>query len=59
MVVVLVFLQQHVKKGGIGTLVALMLPYAIVFAIAWAIMLVFWLNVGIPLGPDGPLSYGG
>ena len=58
-VVVLVFMQQHVKKGGLGTLVAVMLPYAIVFAIAWTIMLTIWIQLGVPLGPEAPLSYGG
>lgn len=58
-VVVLVFLQQQVKKAGIGTLVALMLPYAIAFALAWAVMLVAWIQLGIPLGPNSALVYPG
>ena len=57
LVVVLVFMQQQVKKAGLGTLVAMMLPYAIVFAITWAVLLVAWINFGIPLGPDAPLAY--
>ncbi|MEM7305503.1 MAG: AbgT family transporter [Planctomycetota bacterium] len=56
-VVVLVFMQQHVKKGGLGTLVAVMLPYAISFAVIWSILLVLWIVTGVPLGPDAPLAY--
>jgi len=57
LVVVLVFMQQYVKKAGLGTLVSVMLPYSIVFAIVWAIMLVIWIQLGLPLGVDGPLDY--
>lgn len=56
-VVILVFMQKYVPKGGIGTLVSMMLPYAIVFWIVWTIMLIVWMNLGIPLGPAGPLEY--
>lgn len=57
MVIILVFLQKYMPKGGIGTLVALMLPYAIVFGIVWTGLLVLWMSTGIPLGPEGPLWY--
>jgi len=57
LVVVLVFMQQHVKKAGLGTLVAVMLPYALVFAVTWTIMLIIWISMGIPLGPNAPLDY--
>jgi len=57
LVIVLVFLQQHVKHAGLGTLIALMLPYCLVFAVAWSILLVVWIQLGLPLGPDGPLTY--
>lgn len=57
MVIILVFLQKYMPKGGIGTLVALMLPYAIVFGIVWTGLLVLWMSTGMPLGPEGPLWY--
>ncbi len=56
-VILLVFLKRYVPRAGIGTLVALMLPYAVAFAAAWTVMLVTWIQLGLPLGPDGPLSY--
>jgi aminobenzoyl-glutamate transport protein len=56
-VVVLVFMQQYVKKAGIGTLIALMLPYAIAFLIAWTILLVAWIQFEIPIGIDAPLTW--
>jgi len=39
LVIVLVFLRQVVPQGGIGTLIALMLPYAGAFALAWGALL--------------------
>ncbi len=57
LVVVLVFMQQYVKKAGIGTLIALMLPYSIAFFIAWTIMLIVWIQFGLPIGIDAPLTW--
>lgn len=57
MVVILVLVQRLMPKAGLGTLIALMLPYSIVFAIAWTIMLIVWMLMGWDLGPGGPLVY--
>jgi aminobenzoyl-glutamate transport protein len=57
LVIILVFMQQYVPKGGMGTLISTMLPYTIVFTIVWGAMLLIWMALGIPLGPDGPLTY--
>ena len=57
MVIILVFMQKYMPKGGIGTLIALMLPYALVFAVVWIALLVLWMITGIDLGPQGPLEY--
>lgn len=56
-VVILVFMQKFVPKAGIGTLVSLMLPYALAFWLCWTLMLIAWMTVGLPLGPGGPLHY--
>ena len=58
-VIILVFMQRYVPRAGIGTLVALMLPYALAFLVAWCALLVIWMSVGLELGPIGPLSYAG
>ena len=57
LIIVLVFLQKYVPKGGMGTLISTMLPYTIVFSIVWTLMLVLWMALGIPLGFDGGLTY--
>ena len=55
--IILVFMQRYVPRAGIGTLVALMIPYAVAFFAAWAVLLVGWMVLGQPLGPGGPLEY--
>lgn len=57
MVIILVVMQRFAPKGGMGTMIAMMLPYTIFFLIAWAAMLIVWLEVGAPLGIKGPLEY--
>ena len=57
MVIVLAFLQRILPRSGIGTLVALMLPYTLAFLAAWSVMLVLWMTLGLPLGATGPLGY--
>ena len=51
---IIAFFQRYDKKAGLGTLVATMLPYSVVFLIAWSIFLGIWLMLGLPLGPGAP-----
>jgi aminobenzoyl-glutamate transport protein len=45
------FAQKYVKDAGIGTIVALMLPYTVVLLVLWTVLLIVWNAFGIPLGP--------
>lgn len=45
------FAQKYQKDAGIGTIVALMLPYTGVLLVIWTLMLVAWYMFGLPLGP--------
>lgn len=53
---IVTFAQRYQKNSGIGTLVALMLPYAGVILVAWLLLLILWFVFGIPLGPGYPVS---
>ncbi len=57
LVILLVVVQRYQPGAGIGTLVALMLPYAAAFGVAWTALLLLWVALGLPLGPAGPLHY--
>ena len=52
---IITILQRYDKNAGIGTLVATMLPYTLVFMTCWVVLLVVWIIVGLPLGPDAQL----
>jgi aminobenzoyl-glutamate transport protein len=45
------FAQKYQKDAGIGTIVALMLPYTLVLLGLWTLMLILWFLFGLPLGP--------
>lgn len=54
---IVVYCQKYVKSTGIGTLVSIMMPYTIVFGIAWTIfLLIYWL-LGFPLGLQATYEY--
>ncbi|XAM00934.1 AbgT family transporter [Phycisphaeraceae bacterium D3-23] len=57
LIIILVFVQKYDKKAGMGTMIALMLPYSVVFIVTWTALLLAWVAFGIPLGPEGPLEY--
>nr|WP_026680413.1 AbgT family transporter [Priestia megaterium] len=50
-IIVLSFMRDYDKKAGIGTLIALMLPYSICFLLTWIILLLLFVFLGIPFGP--------
>ena len=54
---VIAFAQKYEPRIGLGTLLTLMLPYSIAFAIGWTALLAFWLLLGIPLGPGSGMIY--
>jgi aminobenzoyl-glutamate transport protein len=48
--------QRYKKDAGIGTVVALMIPYVIGLLIAWILLFMVWFWLGIPLGPGYPIG---
>lgn len=53
--VVVAFARQYDRDIGIGTIIAMMLPYSIAFLISWSILLFAWILLGWPLGPGAPV----
>ncbi len=54
---IIVYYEKYDEKAGIGTLISTMLPYSLVFLVGWSLLLVAWVLLGIPLGPDSGLYY--
>lgn len=52
---IVAFVARWDPKAGIGTVIATMLPYTAVFLVVWALLLVVWVFLGIPVGPGSPL----
>lgn len=48
--------QRYKKDAGIGTIIALMLPYVIGILVVWTILFAAWVSLGIPLGPGSPVA---
>ncbi len=57
LIIILAFVRRYVPEAGLGTLLALMLPYTIAFALFWSGLLGIWVVAGWELGPGGPLTY--
>jgi aminobenzoyl-glutamate transport protein len=51
---VLVFTQRYKPDAGVGTVVAMMLPYTLVIFLVWTLLLAIWVGLGVPLGPGVP-----
>jgi len=54
---IIAFIQKYDKNAGIGTVIATMLPYSIAFFLVWTLLLIGWLLLGLPLGPDAGIYY--
>lgn len=52
---IVAFAQKYKKDSGIGTIIAMMLPYSMVFLISWALLLMIWMLLGLPVGPGAGL----
>lgn len=54
---VIVFAQKYVKNVGIGTIISVMIPYALAFMAVRIPMFIAWIMLNIPLGIEGPIYY--
>jgi len=54
---IIVYYQKYDEKSGLGTLIGTMLPYSFVFFIVWTLLMIVWILLGLPLGPESGLYY--
>lgn len=52
---IVTYAQHYDEKNGIGTIISLMIPYTVIFMLAWAVIISLWMFFGIPVGIDGPI----
>lgn len=56
---IITFFQKYDKKAGIGTIIATMLPYSIIFLFVWTLLIIAWVLLYLPLGPGAEIFYWG
>ncbi len=54
---IVVFCRKYVQDSGIGTLIALMLPYSVALLVCWTAFLVAFWALGVPLGVGSSFHY--
>jgi aminobenzoyl-glutamate transport protein len=55
--IIIVFAQRYDKKAGMGTILTPMLPYSVALACSWALLLLVWIGLDIPIGPGVTPTY--
>ena len=56
---VIIFAQRYDEDAGIGSIIALMVPYSVSFGVVSILVFLVWVLLGLPLGPGAELYYGG
>ena len=51
---IVIVAQRYKKSAGLGTIVALMLPYTAIVLVTWVLFFLVWYLLGIPIGPGYP-----
>ena len=47
---IVTFAQRYQEDAGVGTVIALMLPYVLIVLVAWTLLLAAWHLLGLPWG---------
>lgn len=56
---IVTFTQKYHRSTGIGTMISIMLPYALTFLTVWTLFLLVYWGIGLPLGPGSSYVYAG
>ena len=55
---IMAFVAKYEPKAGVGTLIAMMLPYSAAFIVFWSVFFYIWTFIfGLPVGPASPTYY--
>jgi aminobenzoyl-glutamate transport protein len=49
---IVAFAQRYDKQAGVGTVIAMMLPYGVAVSIVWILLFLAWELLGLPFGPS-------
>jgi len=48
---IVTFAQRYDKNAGVGTVIAMMLPYGVAVSVVWILLFLGWELLGLPYGP--------
>jgi aminobenzoyl-glutamate transport protein len=48
---IVTFAQRYDKNAGVGTVIAMMLPYKVAVSVVWIVLFLVWEVLGLPFGP--------
>jgi aminobenzoyl-glutamate transport protein len=51
---IVIVAQRYQKRAGLGTIVAMMIPYSAIVLVTWILFFAVWFLLGIPMGPGYP-----
>jgi aminobenzoyl-glutamate transport protein len=51
---IVIVAQRYQKRAGLGTIVAMMIPYSAIVLVTWILFFAVWFLLGIPIGPGYP-----
>jgi aminobenzoyl-glutamate transport protein len=54
---VLIMCRRWVPNFGIGSLIAMMIPFSIAFMVAGLSLVMIWVGFDLPVGPHAPATY--
>jgi len=49
---IVTFAQRYDKNAGVGTVIAMMLPYGVAVSVVWILLFLAWEMLGLPFGPS-------
>lgn len=47
--------DEDPEQSRVGTVISMLVPYALVLLVGWSVMLVIWFWLGLPVGPNSPI----
>ncbi len=59
MIVLLTFVRRYEPEAGLGTLMARLLPFVVPFWVSWMVVLLVFVQLGIPFGPGNDVYVSG
>src|SRR5262249_50860326 len=56
---IVTFARRYDKYAGVGTIIAMMLPYGVAVSVVWILLFLGWELFGLPYGPGKGVPYTG